>query len=218
MTRALDFHSESDTVLDVVCPPGLAGSASLIVTNPDGSTSGVYMYLPGPAVASVSPAGGSTEGGDLVQIFGTGFVPPASVTFGGNPATAVTVVSASEVDAKSPAIPAAGPVDVIVTTSVGSSPAVTADQFTYVDPPVILSVVPSSGSAAGGDSVTITGSGFTGTTQVLFGLTPATDPQVLDDSTLTVTTPPGSVGPVDVTVEIEYAVSADTPNDQFTYQ
>ena len=52
----------------------------------------------------------------------------------------------------------------------GTSPASGADQFGYDAPvPAVTGVRPNSGVAAGGDSVQITGSGFTGVTGVSFG-------------------------------------------------
>ena len=71
---------------------------------------------------------------------------------------------------------AAGTVDITVLTPSGSSAIGTADRFTYtaVPAPAVTSVSPNTGSTAGGTSVTITGSGFTGATTVNFGTTAAT--------------------------------------------
>jgi len=59
-------------------------------------------------------------------------------------------------------------------------------------------VSPASGSAAGGDTVIITGSGFTGAAGVLFGSTGAPF-TVASDTQITATSPPGT-GTVDITV------------------
>jgi hypothetical protein len=53
-------------------------------------------------------------------------------------------------------------VDVRVTTTGGTSAAVAGDRFTYVAAPAVTSISPTSGPAAGGTSVTITGTGFYG--------------------------------------------------------
>lgn len=69
------------------------------------------------------------------------------------------------------------------------------NQFKYNPPngaPVITSVSPANGSSAGGYTVTINGSGFTGATAVTFGLTPATNIVVVSDSQITATAPAGS--------------------------
>ena len=77
-------------------------------------------------------------------------------------------------------------------------------------------VSPASGSAVGGDSVTITGSGFTGATEVDFGGASAHF-TVDSDTEITVTSPPGS-GTVHVTVVTPTGSSATSSADQFSYQ
>ena len=69
--------------------------------------------------------------------------------------------------------------------------------------PVITSVSPATGAAAGGTLVTISGSGFTGTvstTGVKFGGTNATSFNVINDSLISAVTPAHSAGAVDVLV------------------
>jgi hypothetical protein len=66
----------------------------------------------------------------------------------------------------------------------------------------LASITPSQGKASGGESVTLTGTGFTDTTQILFGGTPidAGNVFLLDSTTLQVKTPPHDTGLVDVSV------------------
>ena len=66
--------------------------------------------------------------------------------------------------------------------------------------PVIDAITPSQGFERGSDAVTITGSGFAGGVQVLFGSTPALDVTIVSSTELVVVTPPLPAGPVDVTV------------------
>ena len=75
-----------------------------------------------------------------------------------------------------------GTVDVTVTTPGGTSATSPADQFTYVAAPTVTGLSPTSGPAAGGTLVTITGTGFTGATAVDFGTTPATSFTVVSDT------------------------------------
>ena len=75
--------------------------------------------------------------------------------------------------------------------------------------PVITGISPTGGSAAGGDTVTITGSGFTGITAVAFGLTPAASFTFVSDTQLTAVSPPGS-GPMNVRVTTPLGSSAPT--------
>ena len=82
--------------------------------------------------------------------------------------------------------------------------------------PQVTAISPASGTGAGGDSVTITGSGFTGATNVEFGGSGAAM-TVVSDTEITATSPPGS-GTVDVTVVTPNGTSATSPADQFSYQ
>ncbi|HXL91723.1 MAG TPA: IPT/TIG domain-containing protein [Streptosporangiaceae bacterium] len=65
--------------------------------------------------------------------------------------------------------------------------------------PPVSALVPDSGPATGGTSVTITGSGFAGASAVDFGSTPATSFSVTSDGAIKAVAPPGS-GTVPVTV------------------
>jgi hypothetical protein len=98
------------------------------------------------------------------------------------------------------------------------------DTFMYsgLPGPTVNSIVtsnPTNGCMLGGNTVTITGTGFTGADYVMFGSTPnATGAMTVDsDTQITVTSPPGS-GTVDVTVHTPSGTSAlNPPADQFTY-
>jgi hypothetical protein len=82
--------------------------------------------------------------------------------------------------------------------------------------PVVSSISPTSGPSAGGTSITISGTGFTGATGVKFGSTAATGYTVDSDTSITATSPAGS-GTVDVTVTTSGGTSATGSGDQFTY-
>jgi hypothetical protein len=85
---------------------------------------------PQPAIASISPSSGSLKGGTSVKITGTDFSGVSAVSFGGTPASSLTVDSPTQITAVSPA-GAPGTADVVVTTNAGVSPTVSADAFTY---------------------------------------------------------------------------------------
>ena len=80
----------------------------------------------------------------------------------------------------------------------------------------MTALAPSSGVEAGGTSVTVTGTGFTGATGVSFGATAATSFTVVSDTEITAVSPPGT-GVVDVTVTGPAGTSAVSAADQFTY-
>ena len=86
-------------------------------------------------------------------------------------------------------------------------------------PPTITSISPTSGPTAGGTSVTITGTGFTGTTGtagVTFGANNATTYTVNSNTQITATAPAGT-GTVDVRVTSPGGTSVTSAADQFTY-
>jgi hypothetical protein len=66
--------------------------------------------------------------------------------------------------------------------------------------PAITAMAPTSGPATGGTSVVISGSGFTGTTQVAFGGINAVTFTVDSDTQITAATPVHAAGTVDITV------------------
>ncbi len=82
--------------------------------------------------------------------------------------------------------------------------------------PTVTGVAPTTGAAAGGDSVTVSGTGFTGATAVNFGSNAATAITVNSDTEITCTSPAGD-GTVDVTVDGPGGTSAAGAADQFTY-
>ena len=85
----------------------------------------------------------------------------------------------------------------------------------FPDAPIVTSISPTSGSTAGGTSVTINGTYFANTSAVLFGTTTAVF-TVNSDQQITATSPAGS-GTVDITVATPSGMSAPGVNDRFTY-
>jgi IPT/TIG domain len=83
--------------------------------------------------------------------------------------------------------------------------------------PAVLSLSPATGPAAGGMTVVIAGSNFTGATAVMFGTANTVSFTINSDSQITAICPTG-VGVVDVTVTTATGgTSATSPADQFTY-
>jgi uncharacterized membrane protein len=152
-----------------------------------------------------------------VTITGSGFTGATGVGFGSTSGASLNVDSDTQITTSSPA--GTGTVDVTVTIPAGTSPTSPADQYTYLTAsaaPQVTAISPTSGSAAGGDQVTITGSGFTGATDVGFGLTSGASLNVDSDTQITTSSPAGT-GTVDVTVTTPVGTSATTPADQYTY-
>jgi len=196
-----------------------AGTATVTVTSAAGTSNNLTFNITStssaPTVAGLNPATGAA--GTSVTITGTNFTGATAVDFGSTAATGFTVNSATSITAVAPA--GTGTVDVRVVTPAGTSATTAADQFSYGSSgtgPVLTGISPSSGAAAGGTSVTITGTNFTGATAVNFGTTPATSFTVNSNTSITAVAPAG-MGTVDITVVTPKGTSATVAADQFTY-
>jgi len=127
---------------------------------------------PLPTVTSVTPGSGSTLGGTSVTVNGSGFQSGATVSFGGTP-VAVATVTSTAITGTTAAHPA-GAANVVVTnpdTQTGTC----VSCFNYAAPapaPTVTSVLPNSGSSAGGTAVTVNGSNFVSGATVSFGGSP----------------------------------------------
>ncbi len=83
--------------------------------------------------------------------------------------------------------------------------------------PNVTGLSSSVGSASGGASVTIYGSNLSGAIGVSFANAPAESFTVVSPSQISVVTPPGSPGTVDVTVTTPNGASAISCQDQYTF-
>ena len=166
-----------------------------------------------PAVKSVTPAAGPSAGGTAVTIEGSGFLPDAKVTIGGE-ASAVEFISESKLTARTGAHPA-GKLEVVVSDKYGAS--TEGPSFTYEPPPppVVTSISPPSGPSEGGTLVTIEGSGFTPDVKVTIG-GQATSVEFISETKLIVRTPPTASGSYEVLVSNEGGSSKGGPH--FTYE
>jgi hypothetical protein len=103
-----------------------------------------------------------------------------------------------------------------VTDAAGNDGAVTSQGYTLdTTAPTVTSIIPSSGLAAGGTSVTISGTNFTGTPTVTIGGVAATSVSLVDSTTITAVTPSGTIGAKNVVVTT--ASGSATGTDLFTY-
>jgi hypothetical protein len=203
----------SATAITVTTPARAAGAADVTVVNPDGGSA----TLPGaftfeaptsgspPTISSLSPESGSTAGGTLCVISGSGFVVGAAVSFGGTPASLApgSVITASSISVTVPAH-ALGVVDVTVAVPGGQS-TTRAGGYTYLGtPPVVLGINVHGGPTAGGTQVLATGSGFVAGVSVAVGGKPATNISLLNLGAGRVAvsffTPPQPEGRYDVVV------------------
>ncbi len=183
----------------------------------NGGVGAAWVFAPpGPTVGHVQPGEGPLSGGTEVTITGTNFTNSSTVSFGAREASAVDVESPTHITATSPPPEAAGPVAVTVTTPGGISPTGPADEFTYDPVPAITALEGDEGPLAGGEPVTITGSGFTSSAKVHFGLAEATGMHFEGSTRMTVTAPAGA-GVVEVSVTTAGGTSPADEEDLFTY-
>jgi uncharacterized repeat protein (TIGR02543 family) len=215
------FTINSTTQITATSPSG-TGAVDVRVTNQGGTTEDVsadnFTYFPLPAVTSISPASGTTAGGTSVTITGQNFTGTTGVKFGTSDAT-FTVDSATQITATAPA--GTGDANVTVITPGGTSTVALYGKFTYVSPPTLSSISPSSGMLTGGEDVIITGTGLDNllaTGGVLFGSIAAQTVSVIDSTQLRVVTPTTTVlGEVDIFLVNASGSSSASSASKFTY-
>jgi hypothetical protein len=198
---ASSFTVVNSTTITATISSGTSGNISVITA---GGTASMGWFYYGPLITSFTPAISGT--GLSVTITGSGFIGATSVSFGGIPASSFTIVSPTTIVA----VVAAGSTgDVSVTTPGGTA---TLSGFTYAPAPTITSFNPLSGGA--GTVVNITGTNFSGATQVRFGSAPASSFTVTSPTTTSAVVGAGATGNVFVTTP---GGTANSINQIFTF-
>ena len=218
-TTTAKFAVISDTQITATAPVHTAGTVDITVTTPFGTSvdaaTDQFTYGHVPTINGLTPKAGPLAGGNTVTIVGTNLTGATSVTFGAMSARSFKVVSATKVTAVAPA-DAAGSVNVIVTTPYGSTSALASSQYTYLAAPTVTGLSPASGTAAGGTSVTVSGSGFLDASKVTFGGTIASF-TVVSNSKISVTSPAHAVGATYVVVSTPGGHNGNVTGAKYTY-
>ncbi len=216
------YHVDSDTQITAVSPTQAAGVSDISVSTSRGTSALVaadrFTYrVPAPTVTGVSPSSGPVQGDTTLAITGTHFTGATKVSFGATPALSFEVLSDTRIAALTP--PLTGAHTVVVTTPAGaSSKTAAAGRYTFKIVPTLTALSPSSGPIGGGTAVTISGSGLSRATRVLFGAVPASSFQVFSDTDITAVAPPQGAGPRVVRVLTPHGKTVSSPGaDQFTY-
>ena len=168
----------------------------------------------GPGATAVVTANLTKDSGGATHSTAPFFPDQIPIAFG---ATGGTIAPASV-----PTISGMASSDFTSSTPGTASASVTLDNqtlstpITIQSPPTVTGLSPTSGPAAGGTSVTITGTGFTGATAVNFGTTAAESFTVVDDTTIIAVSPPAT-GAVNVTVVTPNGTSPSSAAAQFTF-
>ena len=207
-----------DTTLLFFTPPSAPGTYDIKVTNAAGETSlsGAFTFLAALSASGVTPERGPLRGGIPVVLTGTGFDEATRVAIGGRAGADIALLSSTELRFVAPP-GVEGPADVQVTGAGGTR--ILNDAFVYFSEPELASVSPGAGPVAGGNTVTLNGSGFEGVVAVYFDEQVArinardltSVPQTLD-----VVVPPGAQGVVPVTV-VPAEGAADSLDDAYVY-
>ena len=163
LAEAIDFYNSPRFNNS---PAGMAIGGIAITA---GTIADIQAFLEGlVGITGIVPATGDVGGGTGVTISGTNFVNGATVSIGGVAPTNVVRVNMTTITATTPGH-AAGLVDVVVTNP-GETPLTLTDGFTFAaTSPTVSSIVPTSGSTAGGTIVTITGTNFVNGATVSIG-------------------------------------------------
>ncbi|MSP90942.1 MAG: hypothetical protein EXR79_03925 [Myxococcales bacterium] len=164
-----------------------------------------YLYFNEVVLSAVTPAEGPVGGGTAITIKGTGFQGQTTVLIGGKPALGVQVLGDDAIAAITPPGPF-GPAAVHVANERGVG--VMKKGFFYTAAPTIAAVAPAAGPTAGGTQASVTGSGFTKTSEVSIGAAKASVLEFVSDKKLRIATPPGKAGPADVTVTSKWGVGS----------
>ena len=168
-----------------------AGTVDVTVTTRAGTSKPTaadhYTYTaPRPTVTSVSPDGGSTAGGTILTITGTGLAGATVVRFGAAAGT-ITADSSTQITVTSP--PGTGTVTLTVSTPAGTSKTTAAGRYTYTTRPGLAQSIsftaPAPGMAGGSAALSATGGGSGN--PVVFSVDPASGPGVCTVSGTTVT-------------------------------
>ncbi|MGI6285534.1 IPT/TIG domain-containing protein [Neomoorella humiferrea] len=186
--------------LRVKMPPHSEGPKDVTVTNYDGGTctlAAAYTYKTPesqPVINKVEPARGPHVGGTAITVTGLDFRQGVKLYIGGAPALNVVRVDYKTITAVTPA-GSVGPADVtVVNPDEGTFTLPKGFTFYYVEAPVVTAVTPNEGPATGGTAIQISGQKFAKGAMVSIGGVLAPDVKWVNDSLITATTPPGSIG------------------------
>lgn len=177
--------------------------------------------LSSPTISTISPMSGTIIGGTPVTITGTNFQNGLTVKFGSNYATSVAVTGGTSITCVTPSQAGIGAVTVTVTNP--DTGVATYNSYTYITAvvPTLISIDKPDGPFAGGRTIILTGTDFTGTTSVKINNVACTSLVVDSDNQITCVTPAYGSTPtskVDVNVSITNSAGTYTAVNAYTYR
>jgi hypothetical protein len=198
-TTAGSISITSSTTIRAVTRAHAAGTVKISVTTIGGTATSAssYRFVPAPTVTSFTPTAGSATGSTTVTITGTNLTGTTAVEFGTTTAASVTVTSGTQIKAVTRAH-APGTFTLSVTTPGGTT--TSTGRYRFIAAPKITSFAPATGPVAGGTTVTIDGTGFTGASSVRFGTTTAASYTVTSSSQIKAVTRAHLAGTLPISV------------------
>jgi hypothetical protein len=213
--------------LRLVTVPGGLGVAEVVVIDEsgvEGRLADGFTFAALPQIESVFPAAGFAGGGTEVVLKGVDMAPGASVRIDGLPQPNVVWGGPQHLSFTT-AVGAVGGPYVLEVENPGGEIAQAAFAFVAAPDPSVTAVDPPLGAAIGGDTVTLSGSGFVPGMQVWFGAAAdtgaggvAAEVTYLDENALLAVTPPASGGAVDLVVRNPHTGQAVAVPAGFQYQ
>jgi hypothetical protein len=180
---AAKFTVVSDQLVTAVVPPGAASGPIQIQTVPRvvggprqvvSSANFTVNASPLPVLGSVSTTTGPI--GTFLTLTGSGFTGAVQVVIGGSPTSDFTVLSDNQIQVRVPNLAQDGSVVVVTPAGIATNGS---DLTALALPP--------------GSTVTVTGTGFTGTSAMTFGGAAVANFNIVADTRLIFVVPPGAV-------------------------
>jgi hypothetical protein len=182
---AAGFTVDSEMQIRATVPASATtGNISIANAIGTGQSANVFTVILPPSIASFTPSNGPE--GTEVTITGNNLNGATGVTFNGTVASNFTVDSNTQLRANVPSGATTGKIR--VTNAAGT--AISANNFTVTNPPIVSSFAPGNGPA--GTEVTVTGSNFVGVTAVAFNGTSAAGFTVDSSTQLRAVVPTGT--------------------------
>jgi len=183
---AASFTVLSDTAIKAIVGSGATGAVTVATPKGTASLSG-FTFAGVPTISGFSPA--SAGEGSTVTITGTYLTGTSAIQFGGVNARSIAILTDTSLTA---VVDTGASGNIVLATPGGTA---TRGGFNYIGP-TIGSFTPSAGNE--GTTITIMGTGFTGTTAVSFGGIPAISFVVVSPTTITAVLGAGGTGNVTV--------------------
>lgn len=215
---------DSATQLTCVTAATASGSYNVVATNPDGQVSDdtvSFIFSNPPSISAVTDDFDEAGvGGKTITITGTDFVGVSNVTIGGAACTGID--NTGEPTSITCVTPnrTVGQWDVVVTNATGQQDTLT-NGIEYEDTPTFSGITDgtdAAGSVNGGETVTITGTNFALGVSVTIGGVNCTGLFRVNATTLTCSTPTGTVGTTDVVITNQTPSLTVTASGVYTFQ